>query len=86
MAHRKVIVASDLPVIREVLNKEIAMLVAPEDINGWVSAVNTLRKKSLRDKISSMAFSYFIENYHTNGNTFYFRILPDTSEMGVNLT
>lgn len=63
MAHGKAIVASDLPVIREVLNKDIAMLVDPEDIKGWVGAIDALRDKRLRAEISAKALRYFIENY-----------------------
>jgi glycosyltransferase involved in cell wall biosynthesis len=63
MAHGKAIVASDLPVIREVLNRDIAMLVEPEDIKGWVNAIQALRNKALRAEISLKAFKYFNENF-----------------------
>jgi len=63
MAHGKAIVASDLPVIREVLDKDIAMLVEPEDIEGWVNAIKALRNKTLRAEISTKAFRYFNENF-----------------------
>jgi len=63
MAHGKAIVASDLPVIREVLNKDTAMLVQPENITGWKNAINALRDKSLRTEISAKAHKFFIENY-----------------------
>ena len=63
MAHGKAIVASDLPVIREVLNKDTAMLVQPENITGWKNAINALRDKSLRTEISKEAHKFFIENY-----------------------
>ena len=63
MAHGKAIVASDLPVIREVLNRDIAMLVEPEDIKGWVNAIKALQNKALRAEISLKAIKYFNENF-----------------------
>jgi glycosyltransferase involved in cell wall biosynthesis len=63
MAHGKAIVASDLPVLREVLNEDIAMLVKPEDITGWMKAIDALRNKQLRTEISAKAFKYFTEKY-----------------------
>lgn len=43
MAHRKAIVASDLPVLREVLeNERNALLVLPEDISCWNHALRQL--------------------------------------------
>jgi glycosyltransferase involved in cell wall biosynthesis len=38
------ICSSDLPVLREILSDEIAVLLPPEDVNGWVSAVQNLRE------------------------------------------
>jgi glycosyltransferase involved in cell wall biosynthesis len=38
------ICSSDLPVLREILSDEIAILLPPEDVNGWVSAVQNLRE------------------------------------------
>ena len=55
--------ASDLPVLREVLNEDIAMLVKPEDITGWMKAIDALRNKQLRTEISAKAFKYFTEKY-----------------------
>ena len=43
MASGKAVVASDLPVLREVLvHQRNALLVAPDDLPGWVSAIETL--------------------------------------------
>lgn len=44
MSAGKPIIASDLPVIREVLTDNVnALLVAPDDTEAWISAVRTLR-------------------------------------------
>lgn len=38
----RAILASDLPVLREVLNEDNAVLIAPEDINAWNDALRSL--------------------------------------------
>jgi len=48
MAYGKAIIASDLPVLREVLeNNRTALMVPPEDITAWAEALNTLAGDSL---------------------------------------
>lgn len=42
LAAGKPILASDLPVFREILDKETAMLCDPNSISAWVEAINTL--------------------------------------------
>ena len=43
MAYGKTIVASDLPVLREVLQDGVtAVMVPPEDINAWAMALRAL--------------------------------------------
>lgn len=42
MASGRAILTSDLPVLREVLDEEIAVLLAPEDIEGWDQALKEL--------------------------------------------
>jgi glycosyltransferase involved in cell wall biosynthesis len=42
MASRRVIISSDLPVIREVLTTTNSMLCPPEDINAWSQAIESL--------------------------------------------
>jgi glycosyltransferase involved in cell wall biosynthesis len=43
LASQRAILSSDLPVLREILNPQIAMLLPPEDIQAWVVALKTLR-------------------------------------------
>ncbi|MEA3437529.1 MAG: glycosyltransferase [Thermodesulfobacteriota bacterium] len=62
MAHKKPIIASDLKVLKEVLNDDIALLVNPENGNQWIDAINKLKDKNLRETISNNAIKEF-NNY-----------------------
>ncbi len=57
MAHQKAIIASDLPVIREVLNKENSILVKPHKSMEWISAIEKLKNTNLRKLLSNKALS-----------------------------
>ncbi len=59
MAHKKAIIASDLPVLREVLNSENSILIKPEDIDDLVKAISTFKKKEYREKLGSNALKDF---------------------------
>lgn len=59
MSSKKAIIASDLPVLREILNPKNAILVEPENINDLVKAVCVLKKKENRDWIANNALSDF---------------------------
>lgn len=48
LACGRAICSSDLPVLREILSDESAVLLPPEDVNGWVSAVQNLRENPKR--------------------------------------
>lgn len=63
MASGKPIVASDLDVIREVLNDTNAMLVPPEDVQAWARALAKLRDVSLREKLGAEAYKVWEESY-----------------------
>lgn len=63
MAHKKPIIASDLPVIRELLNENNAILVPPDDIDAWVQAIYKLKDEKLRTVLGNRAYNDFIENY-----------------------
>lgn len=63
MAIKKPIVASDLPVLREILNETNSMLVNPDDADEWVDAINELRDKKHRRKLAEQnADSGFCES------------------------
>jgi glycosyltransferase involved in cell wall biosynthesis len=63
MSAKKVIVASNLPVIQEVLNKNNSILVNPENIDAWVKALISLKKYETREVLSTNAYNDFINNY-----------------------
>ncbi len=56
MASRRPMVASDLPVLREVLRDgETALLASPGDVEAWVAAIVRLRDPALRRGIAERA-------------------------------
>lgn len=62
MAHKKPIISSDLPVLREVLNEKNSILVNCEDSKMWLSSIIKLKKLKYRTSIANQAFSDF-SNY-----------------------
>lgn len=67
MAHKKAIVASNLDVLKEVLNEHNAVLCQPENIDEWIKAVNLLKENTVvREKISNNAFEKFKQKYTWN--------------------
>lgn len=63
MAHKKAIVCSDLPVLREVLNEKNAILVQHNSFNEWIDAINMLKDEKLRESIAQKAYDDFISEY-----------------------
>ena len=59
MSHKKAIIASDISVLREVLNEKNSILVKSDDIKAWISAIERLRKPSIRKEIEDQAFKDF---------------------------
>jgi len=59
MSHKKPMIASDFPVIREVLNEKNSILVDCDDIDSWFSSINELRNANRRDAIANQALSDF---------------------------
>lgn len=55
MAMGRAIVASDLPVLREILDDSTARMVAPERVEDWESALRELADERLRDQLASAA-------------------------------
>jgi len=67
MAHRKAIIASNLDVLREVLNENNAMLCQPENIDEWIKAVHLLKdNNSIRERISNNAYQDFKQKFTWN--------------------
>ncbi len=69
MSHGKPIIASDLPVLREVLENEVnALLAPPSDVDAWVTALNRLRDdRELRQRLGRQALRDFEANYTWKG-------------------
>ena len=55
----KAIIASDLKVLKEVLNSKNSILINPNDINGWINAIRELKDISKREKIANHAYIDF---------------------------
>lgn len=62
MSHQKAIIASDLPVLREILNKKNSILVECDNITEWVKAIEKLKDLKIREEIARQAFRDF-KNY-----------------------
>lgn len=64
MSARKAIIVSDMPVLREVLSDDCALLVPPDDVSCWVDALNQLEcDREKREQLASEAFRLFREKY-----------------------
>ncbi|KYG79872.1 hypothetical protein AWW67_11215 [Roseivirga seohaensis] len=63
MSYSKPIIASDLEVLREVLDDDTAVFAAHDNIQAWVNAVNTLMSVSKREALGQSGHKKFIENY-----------------------
>jgi glycosyltransferase involved in cell wall biosynthesis len=85
MAAGKPILSSDLPVLREVLRDgENAMLRAPEDIEGWATALTQLfRDEGLRARLGAQARRDFDAHYSWNRRA---RSILDAIEGSVKLS
>ena len=59
MSHKKPIIVSDLPVIREVLNEKNSILVECENIELWVNSIKKLQDLKNRESIANQALSDF---------------------------
>lgn len=63
MAYSKPIIASDLEVLREVLDEDTAVFAIHDNIQSWVKAINTLMNVNKREALGQKAHKRFIENY-----------------------
>ena len=59
MSHKKPIIASDFPVIREVLNEKNSILVKYNDIELWLSSIKQLKNPQIRNTISNQILNDF---------------------------
>lgn len=63
MSEKKVIIASDFPVLREVLNESNALLVAPSKVEEWEAAVKKSMDKEMSTLLSLNAYRDFQQYY-----------------------
>lgn len=65
MSFSKTIIASDLPVLREVLNNNVnCILCSPTDIDSWAKAIKKLENnQELRSKLATTAYEMFVKKY-----------------------
>lgn len=64
MAAGKPILASDLPVIREVLQDgQNALLAPPDNPKGWLAALERLKDESLRKNLAEQAYNDLTGKY-----------------------
>lgn len=66
MSYKKAIIASDLVVIREILNENNSVLVQPNNLKEWIDAINNLKDDKLRKEIASNAYNDFTKKYSWN--------------------
>jgi len=62
MSYRKPIIASDLKVIREILNEKNSILVKCNNHEEWIRAINKLKDRKKRENIAKQVFKDF-NNY-----------------------
>lgn len=56
MASQRAILSSDLPVLKEILNPQNALILPPSDINAWVDAIKNLKDNAeLRHRLGMQA-------------------------------
>ncbi|TRX66353.1 glycosyltransferase family 4 protein [Carboxylicivirga sp. M1479] len=63
MASQKCIICSDMPVLREVLSEKNALLVEPDDVKLWISALTLCQDSTLRQQLGNAAFDDFSKHY-----------------------
>jgi glycosyltransferase involved in cell wall biosynthesis len=64
MAHRKAIIASDLPVLKEILvDGRNALLCRPDSIDDWIAAIWKLQNEAERNALADRAFAEFSRAY-----------------------
>ncbi len=57
------IIASDLAVLREVLGEGDALFVDPDNLEGWVDAIATLKNRATRDEIGRSFHDKVVRNF-----------------------
>lgn len=63
MAYAKPVIASDLEVLREVLDEEIAVLASHDQIQEWIDSVGFLKDAEIRKRIGENSLKRFKDNF-----------------------
>lgn len=63
MSTGRTIIASALPVVREVLNTDNSILVRPNNPDEWVNAIRKCEDRDYRDHLAQQAYESFLKNY-----------------------
>lgn len=63
MAAGKCIISSDMPVLREVLNEQNALLVPPDNTSAWIEALKKCKDEKVRCKLAKQAYLDFKTHY-----------------------
>jgi len=66
MAMHKPIIASDFPIMREILNENNSILVKADDIEQWCEAIASLQDINKRKILAENAYEDFIKRYTWN--------------------
>jgi glycosyltransferase involved in cell wall biosynthesis len=64
MSAGRTIIASALPVVREVLNIDNSILVQPNNVDEWVNAIRKCENRECRGHLAQQAYESFLK-YHT---------------------
>lgn len=63
MASGKLMLVSDMPVLREVLDNSICMLLPPEDVSAWCQALEQAKDSDLRKRYADEALNTFLAHH-----------------------
>ena len=63
MSSKRAIICSDIPVLREALNDETALLVPSADTVAWCEAIKKLENPSVRSRYAENAYQRFIQEF-----------------------
>ena len=59
MSNKKAIIASDIPVIKEILNETNSILLDYNNVSLWIRAIEKLRDAKTREMIANKALADF---------------------------
>src|SRR5690606_33368021 len=63
MASGTAMVVSDFPVLREVLNEDIAEIVDPTYVEAWIRSLDRLKDPAARERLAANAYREFTARY-----------------------